>query len=125
MTETQKPNKADLKVVPFAPPRQSDLSPVPNVVERCEYLLALAKAGKLRGIGYALVKFADQDERSPGVWTWASGYAKDLQSSTTTIMAASISILQHKFMTEDVLQRYPSVEVPPPEAETEDETRTE
>jgi len=125
MTDEPKAKRPDLKVVPFAPPRPNPLVPVPSVVERCEYLLALAKAGKIRGIGYALVKYADQDERSPGVWTWAAGYAKDLESSTTTIMAASISILQHKYMLEDVVQRYPSVEVPPPEGAPEDETRTE
>ena len=121
----QRLKKTDLKVVPFTPSRPNELVPVASVVERCEYLLGLAKAGKLRGIGYALVKYADQDERNAGAWTWASGYARDQDSSTTTIMAASISILQHKFMTEDVLERYSSVAVPQPESAPDEDTKTE
>jgi len=124
MTDNQNAKKSDLKIVPFKAPRRNEFIPVPSVVERCEHLLALAKAGKLRGIGYALVEYVDKDESGPGVWTWAAGHAKDSTASTTTIMAASISILQHQFL-EGIMQRYPTVDIPPPEDAPEDETKTD
>lgn len=53
--------------------RADEFESVKEVVTRCERLLALAKAGKIRGVAYAMVQYQDGSDNSPVGWTWAVG----------------------------------------------------
>lgn len=74
---------------PVEPP--AEIGPVTEVVELFERLLEEAKEGKIRAVGCALV-------RDRGVVATAYSFGAD--EGTCNHMAAAISYLQFRFMTE-------------------------
>jgi hypothetical protein len=60
--------------------------PVPEIVERLEYLLELAKGGSLRAIGYATVKAGEDNIHSVGFGAmWALGQIYNLTAAISAL----------------------------------------
>ena len=64
--------------------------PVPDVVEKLEHLLKLARLGRINGIAYACSFLDDKS----GEWTYYIGHKTDGRGAVATMLVAGTAVLQ-------------------------------